>query len=46
MTTGDIMIYSGIGITAVSVLLLIVTSIIFPATRKKLEKKIFEDYEK
>ena len=42
--TGQMMIYTGIGLSSVSFVLLIILSIVFSSSRKKLEKKIAEDF--
>ncbi|MBQ7766803.1 MAG: hypothetical protein IJ397_08170 [Lachnospiraceae bacterium] len=45
MFTGQIMIYAGIGMVAVSLLLLLILTIVFRTGRKKLKNKIYSEYQ-
>lgn len=45
MTNGEMMIYIGIGLIAVSFTLLVVLAVVFAARKKKVIKKIYSENE-
>lgn len=44
MTTGEMMVYSGIGLVVIGILAIVLCVPLFGCQRKKLEEKVKEEY--